>query len=110
MSDELEFELVVLREAIIDSLMTGDFPLDAALAYTGEAEGAFPNRTRVRKSSYEEGDTFDTGTRGTVIGSIGPTDGSTPGLEPGEYMYVVLWDPFPELPVFIRGRKIEVES
>jgi len=67
-----------------------------------EAEGAIPNRTRIRKTAFEEGDGNPIGSLGTVVGSVvSPLDDGSSG-----YAYFIEWDRFPGLAVFCVGWKI----
>lgn len=88
------------------------------LMIEGEVEGAMPNGTRVRKSFMEPGDTHPVGACGTVLSSMGPVtaelmmelpppiDGALPWTV-GEFFYFVEWDDLPDIPVGVRGRKLE---
>lgn len=53
---------------------------------SGDAPGAFPKGTRVRKTNWVEGDGHETGKKGTVFSSIGPYPGPEPDLK-GLYAY-----------------------
>jgi hypothetical protein len=70
------------------------------LVYTGEAPGAIPNGTRVRKCTTEEGDHHPIGALARVVGSV--SDGS-------DFGYWVKWDDI-EIACFITGNKIERAS
>lgn len=69
---------------------------------TSEAPGAWKNGTRVRKRVFEPGDFHLVGAMATVKGSLGPID--------GEFGYFVRWDDAGDVPVFVRGRKLELAS
>jgi len=70
---------------------------------TNEADGAYPNGTRIVKSRSEEGDATPTGTKGTVLGSI--------RQEPIPFpMYFVEWDNRPKFAVAVIGLKIQQEG
>lgn len=62
---------------------------DWSVYTSDEAEGGYPNETRVKKVSWRPGEQHPVGAEGTVAGSI--------GLD-GEYLYFVRWDDEPELP------------
>jgi hypothetical protein len=62
-----------------------------------EAEGAYPNGTRVTKTERAPSDAHGPGDEGTVLGSIGPSEFE--GHENG-YGYFVEWDDLPGVPVF----------
>lgn len=64
------------------------------------AEGAFPNETRVKKISVEEGDHHKIGSIGTVRGSIKPASMNI-------YGYFVQFDNDMENITFIISSKIE---
>lgn len=68
------------------------------------AAGAFANESRVRKCKFFAGDQAPLGALATVVGSIGPLDAG-PVME---YGYYVRWDADPEIPVFVRGCKLEL--
>ena len=110
MRNTTEIKMVVLGEKIVDEMMGASLTQETQLVFTGQAQGAIPNGTRVRKSIHMEGDTFDIGTLGTIISSIGPvTKEMTDDLDViGEYGYTILFDPFPTTPVLTRSSKIEI--
>jgi len=79
---------------------------DVGILYvTNQAVGAFPNGSRVRKVTSDPGDTHKIGDQARVIGSVGPA----PEFG-GEYGYYVNWDDMPDVPVFIRGRKLALSA
>ncbi len=55
----------------------------------------YPNGTRVRKKNSEEGDGHANGSIGTVKGAMGPHEfeGAL------HYLYFVVWDDWPGVPV-----------
>lgn len=67
----------------------------------GHAPGAMENGTRIQKSRMRTGDFHEIGSKGTVLGSMGPLHGI--------YGYFVQWDDLTPsmLPVFITGDAIE---
>lgn len=77
-----------------------------------EAPGALGNGTPVAKVRSEPGDTFPDGTRGTVLGSIGPgPDEPTPTphgatIPPGAYLYFVEWEPRPRYAIAIASNRL----
>jgi hypothetical protein len=72
----------------------GDLPMFPA----GEARGALPNGTRVRKIRDDPGDTHTLGDQAVVIASHGPRY--------SEYLYFVVWDDLPDIPVGIQSSKL----
>ena len=70
-----------------------------------QADGAWPNGTRVVKVLTEEGDSHQTGDMGTVIGSIeAPPDVAR--LYDAGYFYFIEWDDHPRIAVGIISLKI----
>lgn len=63
----------------------------------GQAEGAVPNGTRVRKVRSEPGDTFEDGVEGVILASH---------MISGEFGYFVAFDEYPEVPCFIVGHRL----
>lgn len=87
-------------------------PGDIGVYLPGEAEGAYPNGTRIVKVRSEEGDGTTIGTGGVVLSSMAiPDDLDVPltpdGARPS-YFYFVKFDDFPQ-PLGITDWKI-VES
>lgn len=75
----------------------------------GEAPGAFPNGTRIKKTVFEKGDGHPLGTLGTVLGSIAaPSD--LAARFGTRYFYFVEWDPKPKVAVGVAGSKISAET
>ena len=77
---------------------------------------AIPNGTRVRKVHSEPGDANHDGALGAIQSSFGPIGEDVASVlhaegildaEPSEFCYFVVWDDYPGLPVFTRGRKVE---
>jgi hypothetical protein len=64
-----------------------------------EADGAWPNGTRIKKTCFENGDTHQVGDTGTVRGSV--------LLDDGRYAYSIHWDDQPSIPVHCLAYKIE---
>lgn len=79
---------------------------ELVMQYTGQAEGAIPNGTRVVKIVSDPGDYHSIGAKGTVRGSIGPTQFEEHGMV---YGYWVQWDDVPEFTVFTSGYKLQAE-
>lgn len=76
----------------------------------GEAEGAYPNGTRIEKVWAEEGDGTAIGVGGEVIASHYVGDAKLENVPyPVTYFYFVVFDDFPS-PVGIVDRKIGRES
>lgn len=79
----------------------------------GLAEGKLPNGTRVRKVNSSAGDTHHDGALGTVVGALGPAGEEIKaelrrlGLREVEWMYWVVWDDLPGVPVAITDTRIE---
>jgi hypothetical protein len=74
----------------------------SAVFVEGQADGAIPNGSRIRKCAGDEGDTHRIGAEGTVRSSIDATID-------GEYVvaYFIEWDDHPGIPVVTIGWKIE---
>lgn len=78
-----------------------------------EAEGAFPNGTRIRKHSSEEGDSHPDGSLGTVLGSLkveGDAANSFSKAKGIGYLYFVEWDDSPKVAVGTVDLKIKEEA
>lgn len=71
----------------------------------GEAEGAYPNGTRIVKVKKEAGDLTPIGGKGVVMASHDASMISIPGLPKADYFYFVKWDDF-EHPVGVCDWKI----
>jgi hypothetical protein len=79
-------------------------PGDLPVYLQGDAFGAMPRGTRVRKSVMHIGDTHQIGAMATVVASQGPMDSHEfPGVK---FFYFVEWDDLPGIPVGIRSDKI----
>jgi hypothetical protein len=81
------------------------------IVFTGqEAPGAVSNGCRIVKVNSEPADGHPDGSLGTVAGSIAVPDemraNMPPHLRDVEFVYFIKWDSYPELPVFVIGRKI----
>lgn len=70
----------------------------------GEAPGALPNGTRIRKVNSEPGDSSPDGALGTVQSSVENTTDQFPGCR---FAYFVEWDHMPRAFVGIMATKIE---
>jgi len=79
---------------ILSEVEVGDMPMFPL----GDAPGAWPQGTRVRKSRNDPGDTHTIGDQATVLSSQGPMAGM--------YLYFVEWDDLPKIPVGIRSDKL----
>jgi hypothetical protein len=64
---------------------------------TDQAEGAYPNGTRIRKVNAEANDSHRNGATGTVLGSLrgGPILG-----------YFIEWDNMPRMAVFVAAGRV----
>lgn len=73
---------------------------------TREAEGAWPNGTRIRLVG---GETLPNGTMGRVLGSIATPPGAPlpPDLADAKFFYFVEFDPMPRVPVGCADLKLE---
>lgn len=74
---------------------------------TQEAPGAIRNARRIEKVNSEPGDAHPDGTKGRVLGSIGPFYDAR---LPSPYAYFVDWDDMPGVPVAIAGHRIRETS
>ena len=86
-----------------------------AVVIRGEAKGAIANGTRVRKCTFEEGDSVQIGGLGTVYSSIAVpievlSDQSIATYGGDEYAYFIIWDDLASVPVFTRGYKVEAAA
>lgn len=78
-----------------------------------EAEGAFPNGTRIYKARMEKGDATPIGIRGVVLGSwpVPSEQGKVHSLPDPDYevrhIYFVEWDDKPRVAVGMIDWKIE---
>lgn len=84
----------------------------------GKDEGRWPRGTRVRKVNTEPGDTHQDGAQGTIVGALGPATAaqraeiiielSKKGINGDvEYIYWVVWDDLPGIPVAITDNRIK---
>lgn len=73
----------------------------------GEAEGAYPLNSRVRKALSNPGDATPTHTEGRVLSSFGPLADPVCGAE--HFGYFIEWDNRPGLPVFVSACAGRVE-
>lgn len=75
----------------------------------GQAEGAYPNGTRIVKVRKEAGDLTAIGVKGEVIASHDVKEIDMPNKREGtEFFYFVKWDTF-EYPVGVLDWKIGVD-
>jgi hypothetical protein len=79
---------------------------------TEQAEGAFPNGTRIEKIQSDETDSHRNGAKGKVIGSMGNKSTSITistkyGSRISNYIYFVEWDDTPDIPVAIAGFRLK---
>lgn len=81
-------------------IISKDAPGPYALV-TGQAEGAWPNGSRVIKTRDEPEDAHAPGAGATILSSIGPDP------ETGIYGYFVEWDDMPGIPCLIAGNAIK---
>lgn len=93
--------------------MADDFlPITTHEGYYGifsknEAEGAWPNGTRVRKVNSQDGDGHLDGSLGTILGSYKNTHKTEPKFEDVAYLYWVEWDDMPKVPIGTISTKLE---
>ena len=79
----------------------------------GLAEGKLPNGTRVRKVNSRPGDTHQDGAPATIVGALGPAGEEIKaelkqrGLREVEWVYWVIWDDLPGVPVAITDTRVE---
>jgi hypothetical protein len=76
-----------------------------------QAEGAIPNGSRIVKVCLERGDTHPPGSKGIVLGSIGPfspTFQVSTEFPPAKYSYFVAWDSEPRIAVSVIEYKIKL--
>ena len=84
----------------------------------GQDEGRWPKGTKVQKINTRPGDTHQDGSLGAIVGAFGPITASlraelTRGLAKKdtdrdiEYIYWVVWDDIPGIPVAITDNRIE---
>lgn len=86
----------------LDVFLAADDPGTGSITmmlFTGQADGAIPNGTRVEKVNSEPGDSFPDGTEGTVLASALV-------VELGAFGYYVAFDPRP-VACFIAGYRIK---
>ena len=72
----------------------------------GQAEGAYPNGSRVRKVWSDQGDSHQVGALATVVSSV--VCPGVPGTDKA-IGYFVCWDDAPGLPCFVADKKIARE-
>lgn len=76
-----------------------------------QAEGAYPNGTRVVKCVEQPGDAHRLGDKGTVLGSLDLPVDRTIGSTPDNHIaYFVEWDDCPNVAVGVMQRKITKEE
>ena len=103
--EDQDVEVHTLETIIAKDYVPG--MVDAALLITGEAEGAIPIGTRVRKCNTKEGDTFIDGAGGYVLSSLDVPEDIRHTVDGSEYAYFIKWDTAP-MPVLIAGHRVEV--
>ena len=84
-------------------MFVDDGPLMVLL---GEAEGAIPNGTRIVKVFAEEGDGHQVGDEGVVFSSVATPEGMKEQFPEVDYMYWIVWDDMPSLPIAVSSHKI----
>ncbi|MBA7554197.1 hypothetical protein ES705_46809 [subsurface metagenome] len=86
--------------------------------YVGQDEGRWPRGTRVQKINTKPGDAHQDGAEGTIVGALGPATASQRAEViidlakqeidgDVEYIYWVVWDDIPGIPVAITDNRIE---
>jgi len=86
--------------------------------YVGQDEGRWPKGTRVRKVNTKPGDSHQDGALGTIVGALGPAtatqraemiiEAAKKGIDGDvEYIYWVVWDDMPDIPVAIADNRIK---
>lgn len=78
-------------------------PVRGSVFFSGQAAGAYPNGSRVRKVNSEPGDAHPDGSLGTVLSSI-----SHPEVMGGMVAYFVAWDARPTMPIGTDAPKVEL--
>lgn len=73
-----------------------------------QAEGAFPNGSRIRKSWSEANDTTPVGTEGVVMGSMAIPEGADVPDPTVKFFYFVEWDDKPRIVIGMIDRKISL--
>lgn len=73
-----------------------------AMSHAGRAAGAWPNGSPVVKQCSQRSDRHMDGSRGRILGSVGPEHG-LPSV-----CYFVAWNDDPELPIFVVGHKLQM--
>jgi hypothetical protein len=81
--------------------MLGDYPGYLGVHTQDQADGALPNGTRVKKVTFEKGDSHPIGSLATVLGSL------ESGIEP-PYLYFIEFDDMPRFAIGIASNKIAV--
>lgn len=64
-----------------------------------QAQGAYPNGTRIVKVNSEPGDSTKDGTNGTVLGSL---------VFDGQSLYFIEWDDKPKVAIGTIGEKVSL--
>lgn len=74
-----------------------------------QAEGAYPNGSRIVKAREEDGDATPLGTGGTVLGSLDGSvlDQRNPDGDVIRFAYFIEWDTAPRVAVGVIDWKIE---
>jgi len=76
-----------------------------------QAEGAISNGSQIVKVLQDRGDTHPLGSKGVVLGSIGPLSPAfqiTKEFPPARYSYFVAWDIEPNVAVVVIDYKIKL--
>lgn len=72
----------------------------------GEADNAIPNGTRIKKVVFEEGDSTPLGDEGVVFSSVATPKEMKEEFPDVDFMYWVIWDTMPQVPVAVSSYKI----
>lgn len=89
------------------------------MVYVGQDEGEWPKGTRVKKAKSKPGDAHQDGAPGTIVGALGPMpdnkraesilDLYSRGItEEVLFIYWVVWDGLPGIPVAIVDYRLEL--
>lgn len=97
----MKFRIKTLVDAVRDQENLAE-----SLAVLGDAPGAYPSGTRVRKINSDETDAHPNGSLATVRGSeCLPADLHATH---GEFFYCVEWDDLPGVPVHVQSNRLAV--
>jgi hypothetical protein len=89
------------------------------MIFVGQDEGEWPKGTRVKKVNSKSGDTHRDGAPGTIVGALGPVPDNkraesiialaNKGIEEEVlFIYWVVWDGLPGIPVAITDNRLEL--